>query len=176
MSPPVLPSRIRFLGPVVAALLGLVLALAPAEGTAQEIGAGKQIGVGLGWGTFAAGLTGKYYLSTRSALQAHLGSSFSVGHHDHDSGLGLSVDYVWEPSSLATAPAGRLFWGIGGGGAVFSDEGGGLAVNGVAELGWHFAPVPIELVLDYRPYLAFGSGFADFGFLFPMGFSARFYF
>lgn len=175
---------------LAAALFGFVF-LAPATGQAQQIGAGKNIGLGLGWGTFAAGITGKFYMDSTSAIQGHLGSTAEIGHyghyhnHDHDAhdhhhgeGLGLSIDYVYEPNALATAPAGRLFWGIGGGGAIFGGGGhGGLAINGVAELGWQFSQVPIELVLDYRPFIAFGSGgYADFGFFLPIGFSARVYF
>lgn len=176
------------------ALFGFAF-LSPAPAQSQEIGAGKDIGVGLGWGTFAAGLTGKYYMGPNSALQGHLGSTYVIGYHDRgyhgyhdhdhgrfrDRGIGLSIDYVWEPAPIATAPAGRLFGGIGGGGAIFnipyeSHSHGGLAVNGVAEIGWQFSPVPIEVVLDYRPYIAFAEGGAWGDFLLPLGFSARVYF
>jgi len=166
------------------AALVVGLAATPSNAQTQEIGAEKPIGVGLGWGTFAAGITGKYYLGGGSALQGHLGSAFGVsdpGRFDEDrvadDGLGISIDYVFEPNFLLEEPAGRLFWGFGAGGAVFGDDTtSGVAVNGVLELGWHFADVPIELVIDYRPFIAFGTDYTDVEFFLPTGFSARFFF
>lgn len=186
--------------------LGAAVALAPSTGHAQgdenleasegsanttnAIGPGR-IGLGLGRGTLASGLTGKFYLSDRSALQAHAGytngwgwsnCSGGRGRYDYDCrsfyGFGLNVDYLGTFAHLVSGSAGRLSASAGGGGALSSGGpyGSGLfAANGVVELGWHFSEVPIELAADWRPFIGFGSG-GMFLSLFDFGFSARFYF
>lgn len=190
---------------LLAAVCSLVLGLAavgiPTDGHAQEstagatggpsgIGAG-QIGLGLGKGTLASGLTGKFYMSPGTALQAHAGYTAGWGwgscrggrgRYDYDCGsyygFGLNVDMLGNVAHLVNASAGRLSVNVGGGGALSSGGpfGTGLfAANGVAELGWHFSAVPVELAADWRPFIGFGSGGAFFS-LFDFGFSARWYF
>lgn len=171
---------------IVAAIL-LALSAIPASAAAQGIGGGSNFGFGLGKGTLASGLTGKYYLGQNNAVQAHLGYTPGWGWggcrgaYDYDCragyGFGLSADYLVTFNDLVESSAGRLFASGGGGGAISSVGpfgGGALAVNGVLELGWHFNEIPIELVADWRPFLAFGPGLLP-GF-FDFGFSARFYF
>lgn len=178
----------ELLGTSIVASLFAALLLIPATGTAQGTGGGGNFGLGLGKGTLASGITGKYYLSADTALQGHIGYTpgwswgrCGRGRYDYDCrgyyGFGLNVDYMYTFSNLVEGGAGRLFASGGGGGAISSVGpygGGALAINGVLELGWHFSEVPIELVLDWRPFFALGPGILP-GF-FDFGFSARFYF
>lgn len=160
------------------------------EGATTGIGPG-QFGLGLGRGTLASGLTGKMYLSSSTALQAHAGYTNGWGwgscrggrgRYEYSCsssyGFGLNVDILNTFTDLVQVPAGRLFVSAGGGGGLSSGGPYGtgfFAANGLAELGWHFSALPIELVADWRPFIGFGSGGAFFS-LFDFGFSARFYF
>lgn len=200
------PSHARFTIALLSLTFGAFALLAPVDGHADDdkleasnsasadsfaaIGPGA-VGLGLGRGTLASGLTGKIYLSDRSALQAHAGYTNGwgwsncrggQGRYDYDCrsfyGFGLNVDYLGTFAHLVEGSAGRLSASAGGGGALSSGGpyGNGLfAANGVVELGWHFSEVPIELAADWRPFIGFGQGGAFFS-LFDFGFSARFYF
>jgi hypothetical protein len=136
----------------VAAALALTLGAVAAQ---AQIGQAKRLGVGLGGGTLTSGLSGKYYLSPTSAVQAVVGSRFGWG-------LSAGADYIVEFPALAEGSAGRLFWGAGAGaGLVLYDAGGKsgavIGVAGVIELGWHFKAFPLELVTDWRPTFFIGD-------------------
>lgn len=137
----------------VAALFAVGMLMLPADGNAQEIGNGKNFGLGVAGGNYYSSLTGKYYLDQKSAIQGFL----TIGYFG---GYGIAADYVYEFTTLANPSPGRLFLGAGGGAGLF---GGGydyaaLTINGVLELGWHFTEVPLELVVDVRPTFGFGFG------------------
>jgi hypothetical protein len=145
-------NRAKITGLFVACIAAVVMML-PANANAQEIGNGKNLGIGVAGGYPAGSITGKYYLDQKSAIQGFLGFTYFGGY-------GLSADYLYEFATLTNPPEGRLFVGAGGGAGFF---GGGFGysiftINGVFELGWHFADVPLELVLDVRPVFGFGVG------------------
>lgn len=166
---------------LVASAFALVLALPAHSQAADPIGKGKNIGIGLGDSTFTAGLTGKFYLNPPSAIQLFIGN---YGHYYGryacvGCGIGIAGDYVYEFQDLVNESSGRLFLGAGGGAAFYTygnryyGGSSGLAINGVFELGWHFAEFPLELVLDVRPAFSFGP----FGaFWLDWGAAIRFFF
>ena len=146
----------------IVAIIGSFLVFATATPTlASEIGANRQLGLGVGGGTMSTtGLTAKSYLGPRSAVQGFLEFN-SWG------GYGIGVDYLREFNRLSKGRAGELFWGAGIGGSLstypdyFDGALTGLAVAAVVEFGWHFREVPREFIVDVRPGLRFG-GYYDY--------------
>ena len=127
---------------------------------ASQVGNGKKLGFGLGIGSTSA-LTAKYYMSSNRALQIFFGSGGYLG------GRAFSVaevDYLIETTSLKKKPLkqkfGNVFLGYGFG-AKFYSYGGVLSNHvglvGILEGGVHFNKKPVELVLDIRPDISFGS-------------------
>ena len=145
---------------ILALFTGLLATAAPTSADASQIGAGKNLGLGIGGGTMSTtGLTVKSYLTPRTAVQGFL---------DIDAwrGYGLGADYMWEFDRLGKGSAGELFWGAGIGGAVrmnsgYADNSTGIGIAAVIELGWHFRELPLEIILDLRPGLRFG-GYYDY--------------
>lgn len=122
---------------------------------ANDIGGGKRLGVGLGGGTTTSGLTAKYYLGKRSAVQVFLGQRFAYGNS-------IGADYILEFPTLAQGAPGRLFWGVGAGVGLLlynrtGDTANVLGLSGVLQLGWHFRQFPLELIADWRPTLFVGD-------------------
>jgi hypothetical protein len=110
-------------------------------------------GVGLGGGTTGAGLSAKVFLSDASAVQAVAGPWGSWG----NGGLGLSADHLYEMPTIAEGDAAELAWnwGAGAGVGIFSETATlGVGVSAVAGLEVAFKPVPLDLVVEYRPTLA----------------------
>ena len=127
-------------------LLGL-LASAPAFADAP-IRQGGNFGLGIGGDTYNSGLSLKYYMSSGQALQGVVGFNY------RRDWIGLNLDYLFEMPALATGNVVELGWNLGPGAAVgISDYGVGAAVAGVAGLEFNFNPVPIDLVLEWRPSL-----------------------
>jgi hypothetical protein len=120
-----------------------------------------RIGVGVGGGTLANGLSAKFYVAPRTALQAVLGLSHW--------GLSFSGDFIKEFRPFVRTPVGDMFAGVGvGAGLVryrdFNDEADVVGISGILELGWHFNEVPLELILDWRPTYYFGDFIGGFFF------------
>jgi len=136
-----------FLAACALCMLGATPALADVNG--------KKLGLGLGGGTLNSGLTGKFYLGESTAAQIFVGNRFGWG-------LSVSADYIVEFAPLAKGSAGKLFWGAGVGAglimyAAHSSNSSVIGVSGVVELGWHFAQVPLELIIDWRPTFFIGD-------------------
>lgn len=129
--------------------------IAPPDGVA--IGQPGHIGLGIGGGTLTSGVTAKYYVGERHALQAYAGL-WRFGFLSPS----LSLDYVQELGPIVDIAAGHLVWAVGGGvGTIFDLEGlediwhfGISAVTGPI---WQFKFIPVEFGLDFRPSLVFGD-------------------
>lgn len=69
-------------------------------------------------------------------------------------GLGLSADYLFEMPTLAETEPLDIAWNIGPGlgvGLFPAADIVGVAASGVLGLELGFNPVPIDIVLEYRP-------------------------
>jgi hypothetical protein len=144
-------------------ILGLavvaIVALAPSR-AAADFGTPRQnFGLGIGQGTGASGLSGKFMIPG-GAIQAVLGfwGGGGGGHsgpgRPHLDGIALSVDYLFEMPSLATTQYFNLDWCFGLGGGVGVSTGGGapgVAVAGIAGLEFNFTRVPFDIAIEYRP-------------------------
>lgn len=136
------------------ALVGLALLAVPALAHAgADHRRSGTVGVGLGGGTTGAGLSAKVFLSDASAIQAVAGPWGGWG----NGGLGLSADYLYEMPTLVEGDAAELAWNVGAGAGVgiFSQTATlGVGVAGVLGLEVAFKPVPLDLVVEYRPTLS----------------------
>ena len=96
-------------------MLLLFTAVAPFAAHAAEVGETRDLGLGIVLGE-PTGITGKAYLSREHALDVTLGT----GTYDdgRDSGLWLSLVYLWHPSVLHSDPSFDLGWHFGVGGFI----------------------------------------------------------
>lgn len=148
---------------LVPALSLTLLVLTAAPASAKPVRTAGNFGLGLGSGTMANGLSAKYFAATSHALQFNLGV-FGGGGIDNRwhrfGGLGLSADYLFEmPTLVKAGRAFELAWNIGAGvGVGLDDHDGGddvvaFAASFVLGLEFNLIPVPIDIVLEYRPGL-----------------------
>lgn len=101
--------------------------------------------IGLGGGFGVSGISGKYYTGS-TALQGMVGAY-------RGEGLGVGLDYLLEMPDIAAAGPVNIAWNLGVGRTVRVNDNLGVGVSGVAGLEFNFVPVPIDLVLEYRPGL-----------------------
>lgn len=149
-------------GGALAVTLTLALAaLAPrAHAAPDQIRKPGKFGIGLGSGTLSNGLSGKLYLADLHALQFTLGAFGGGGIDDRwhrVAGFAFGVDYLIELPDIVTAgDAFVLGWNAGVGGALGVADGHSdlaVAAAGIVGLEFRLIPVPIDIVLEYRPGL-----------------------
>ena len=140
----------RALVVALAAAVPLALCAAPtnAQATSKFRSAGHW-GIGLGSSTAGQGVSLKYFVSD-VALQGTVGS---WGGYDGVGGIRVGVDGLYEMPIVASTPVVDLGWNLGvGAGVGLADGGGfGLAASGVLGLELNFVPIPLDVVLEYRP-------------------------
>jgi hypothetical protein len=148
---------------IIAISAGLIAtsALTTTPAAAEDIRSPGRFGLGIGSGTLANGLSAKYFASKQHAFQFHLGPYGGGGFKNrwaHVDGLGLGADYLFEMPSIArVGKAFELGWNLGVGlGLGFRErddelDGFALAAAFVAGLEFNFIPVPLDLVLEWRP-------------------------
>ncbi len=147
-------------------LVALSLAAVEAAHAGDPIRSGGNFGLGLGGGLAVSGLSGKYWLAEAHALQGVVGA-WGLGRAGGSS-LGVGLDYLIEMPTITDTEPVEIGWNLGVGGTL-GVGGNGLAwagASGVAGLEFNFHPVPIDLVLEYRPGVvvvpAFGAYLVNF--------------
>jgi hypothetical protein len=123
-----------------------------AHAGAEHRSAGK-FGLGLGGGTNTGGISAKMFLSDASAIQAVVGA---YGNWENGTGLGLNADYLYEMPAIADVEAVEIAWNLGAGAGLGGNSKSNalsVGVSGVAGLEFAFKPVPLDLVIEYRPTL-----------------------
>ncbi len=139
---------------VTAATIAMCVIMVPGMASAaSKIGAGS-LGLGLGGGTLTSGITAKYYLGSKSAVQAVVGAS--------GWGFGAGVDYVQEFVDIAQPSWGKfnLYGGAGGAFHAYDvgvDQAALIGVAGVLGINLHFTEVPLELATEWRPSFIIGD-------------------
>jgi hypothetical protein len=93
----------------------------------------------------------KYFMSESQALQGVVGI-WGLG-RDHGTIIGLNADYLWEGPSLTRGSVIDLGWALGVGAFGGFGDAFWLGVSGVLGLEFNFVPIPIDIVLEYRPGL-----------------------
>lgn len=128
----------------------------------MQIRSPGNVGVGLGGGTFATGLSLKYFAASDFAIQGNVGWWRSrwggCDHNDHYCGgndsLAVSADAIFEQPVFAGNGSVDLAWNFGLGGALGLsdyDDTIGAAVAGVLGLEVLINVIPIDIVLELRP-------------------------
>jgi hypothetical protein len=117
--------------------ISLVIVLATAAPSARagtEVGYSRRFGIGVMFGE-PSGITGKYWLSAKNALDFGLGFGLgwygtcdNVGHFCAYHSTSLNADYLWHPSVLARGSV-ELNWHIGVGGRLWLFNYGSRFVN-----------------------------------------------
>jgi len=136
---------------------------------AEPIRTPGRFGLGIGAGTIANGLSAKYFVDRQNALQFNLGTFGGRGMDNRwhrFGGFGFSADYLFEMPAIAKAgQAFELAWNIGAGlGVGFDDDDYdhkdkhyhdyfALAASFVLGLEFNFIPIPLDIVLEFRPGL-----------------------
>jgi hypothetical protein len=146
----------------------------PLPAPPEPIGQPGHFGAGIGGGTLSNGITAKYYIGQRHAVQGFVGL---WGFRVLSPTLGL--DYVQELGPLIDIEAGHLVWSIGGGvGTIFrigeGDDFFHFGISAVTGPVWQFKLMPIEVALDVRPSLVFGDEYG--GVYVGVGGALRWYF
>jgi len=147
---------------------------------ADNIRTAGRFGLGLGSGTLTNGLSAKYFMAQNHALQFHLGAYGHGKFKDrwgHVEGFGFGMNYLFEmPTIVRAGRAFDLAWNIGVGAGVgfrdgrdhkdHHDDGTAIAIAGVLGLEFNFIPIPIDIVLEWRPSILlihhFGGNLIDF--------------
>ena len=121
------------------------------------------LGIGLGSGTGASGLSAKYVLTSTTALQANIGG-WAVGYLDYG-GLAVSADYLLLRGPMASGGPVDVKWNLGlGVGVGLYENLSALSVAAVAGAEFILRQVPIDIVLEARPIFGVSpeAGFAVF--------------
>lgn len=148
----------------VIALGALLVSTSAQAGT--PVRSGGNLGLGLGGGYWFNGLSGKYYMSDRMAVQGVLGA-YGIGLPGYG-GLGLTADYLWEMPAIMQGSVLEVAWSAGLGPSVgVGDQWVALGAHGTLGLELNFQKVPIDVALEYKPGLevlpALGPDFLSFG-------------
>jgi hypothetical protein len=157
-------------------LIALALLALPMAARAQETSLFAQpgrIGLGLGATDLATGVSGKFFLTHRVALQGIVGFWYGYG---RDAGLNIGLDAIVEMPKLWSNDVASLNWNAGGG-ATFALFGPGAwgGFQAIGGLGLQLRPVPLEFVLELRPTFLFGEP-PGVDFFFGVGAAIRFFF
>lgn len=146
--------------PSLPGLAGLLAAALPASALAGSP-QGKTWGLGIGGGTWTNGVSIKHMNGDATALQGVIGV---WGPGRGGDGIAASGSFLFEQPTFASAEPLELAWnyGLGADLAIWDDDkgNGGVAVGGHGVLGLEvlFVPVPLDLVVEYRPGLLLVPG------------------
>lgn len=142
----------------------------------MQIRNGGNVGLGIGQGTLANGLSLKYFADSSFAIQGNLGYWRGWGgvyFNDRDRYYGgnsfaLSIDALFEQETLAGNQNVELAWNFGIGGGLGLSDGNyyrdrdsqvGAAVAGILGLEVLINAIPIDIVLEWRPQALVTPGF-----------------
>jgi len=115
-------------------------------------------GIGLGGGLGPSGVSVKWFMAKALSLQGVVGFYGGGNAYGSDNanagGLGIQADLLFElPTIVMAGDVMELGWAVGPG--VWTSIGGDfwLGVNGTLGLEFNFIPVPIDVVIEYKPSL-----------------------
>ena len=128
---------------LILSLFGILLASGPVHAITSRVGAAEDIGVGIQLGQ-PLGVTGKYWLSSTTAVDAAAGYHFGKNFDMHS-------DYLWHTFSSFDIQDGRLpfYFGIGGRVNFGNDSNFGMRLP----IGASYLPSnqPFELFAEIAP-------------------------
>lgn len=136
----------------LAALAALTLQTSTAHAAGGGVRTPGNLGLGIGAGTLATGLSLKY-MQGDTALQGNIGIN-ARNRNRYDDWLSLGFDYLFEQPSLTGGGDIELAWNIGPGASLAVTDDINywiLGVSGVIGLEFLFNSIPLDFVLEYRP-------------------------
>ena len=156
-------------------LLSTVLTLSASEAEASDsLRRSGNFGLGIGGGSFSGasaggGLSGKYWLTDTSAVQATIsgtGTGIVIGYTYSSSAI--SADYLIEMPVIASKDELELGWNFGPGLGVAQWTAGPqsattLGISAVLGLEVNLKVLPIDIVIEYRPVMLMGDNYAWMG-------------
>lgn len=137
----------------------LLFSLSSTASAGSPVRSGGNFGIGLGGGYWLNGLSLKYFNSDNTSLQGVIGAygwGHDNGYYDYyyNDGIGFSGDFLWEMPAITKNEAFELAWNAGLGPSVgINDSWFALGLHGTLGLEFNFNPIPIDLVLEYKPGL-----------------------
>lgn len=137
------------------------VSVAPTEAFAKKplIPEEGHLGLGLGIGALAYGLSGKYYLGPTSAIQANMGTQLTSSRTKNGDIFALGADYLFELGAFASANDIDLALGVGPGLGVAISTLGYVAfdLNACFSAQILFHELPLDFVFEYRPAIRYKS-------------------
>lgn len=144
-------------------LLGLILLAAPATAYgATPIQEGANLGLGVGGGLGATGLSAKYFIGADFALQGVVGLWNPIEidllqNDDQDArnigSLAISVDALLESQPWINGSAADLAFNGGIGLAVAPSGGHPAGLSLVGGFEFDLEVIPVDFVIEYRPHM-----------------------
>lgn len=125
---------------------------------ADRIRQAGSFGIGFGGGLGPSGLSAKYYFSKDFALQGVLGG-YGWGYYGWGNdrfggaGFGVAVDFLFEGPAIHETDVFELGWNIGPGVWLGAGPDTWFGISGSLGLEFNFHPVPIDIVIEYKPAL-----------------------
>ncbi len=148
-------NSVKYLALTAATLASTALGSQVAD--AEPIHAPGRMGIGIGSGTYANGLSLKYYAAESMALQFNLGTVGGSGSDRFSDfgGIAASGDVLIENGPLLASALLNLDWNYGiGAGIASHNDNLAVAASGIVGLELNLNVLPIDLVLEYRPSLS----------------------
>lgn len=132
---------------------------AQVEAKSPRIQEKGHLGLGMGIGALAYGLSGKYYLGPDGAIQANMGTQLTSSRQRNGDMFALGADYLFEFGAFASANDIDLALGVGPGLGVAISTLGYVAfdLNACFSTQILFHELPLDFVVEYRPALRFKS-------------------
>lgn len=126
-------------------LVAAVLAASALVANPAEARLGGNLGLGVQIGEPSAAISGKYWLSGRTALDGAFGFS---ARHDW---ILLQLDHLWHHFDVIPVKSGELPFYYGMGATVVAANDPGIGIQGVLGIAYHFPAAPLDIFLDLSP-------------------------
>ena len=154
-------TQARSIRPLVALTALLFGALAPCAAWAKSprIPEPTHLGMGLGIGSLAYGLSAKYYIDSTGSIQGNMGIQPTQSRSRNGDIFAIGADYLFEFGAFASANDIDLAIGIGPGvGFAVSTLGyAAFDVNACFSAQILFHELPVDFAVEYRPAIRLKS-------------------
>jgi len=121
----------------------------------QSLRHGGNFGLGFGGDTYGGGLSGKYWITDGSAIQATVAGGGYVSNGDGNLRMSIIADYLVEMPLLGQGEGIEIGWSVGPGAGLelAANQDTALRLYGVAGLEFDLTVIPLDFVLEYRPVI-----------------------
>ena len=123
---------------------------APGQAITSRVGNADDLGIGVGLGQ-PMGVTGKYWLSTSTAVDGMMGYHFN---HNFDA----HADFLWHSFSSFNVASGRLPFYLGAGGRILGGNDSQLGLRLPLGVSYLFNTQPLEAFAEIAPVIKLAPG------------------